>query len=726
MPTKDHNRQHIVLLWLFRTVITSVVILLMTDNVVVIINRTGSIAPNLPLWRRILVDILLPALYCIFSGIELNKKLAEYDKRLAINRQRQKTEKEKQNETIAKNRGKDPLDFLEEQAEAFRMSAINDPDSTDVDWEYLDGKNKERFTEELAELSKLKKIHYQRTILYVWDRLISIYNKVREHIDSLDDQQSEEYCLMLDLEQEVFSYIACAYYHSVFKDSKYCHKAILAKLDKEIKGNGDSDLIRRTADLCNISETLLLRYRNDQCVNCKVQGCLGRVDETHGILELVGPNCDKTLFGSDDERAESEDCIPSDGDELQQFKRKYGEDYAGNYVRSLVAMVGYHPDMTFRKLKEPWDWWKETYNKPYDFQWPAELEKTLISLIFREIEHTKDNERELEVTIFSLISPFKDTCQYLMPKLDDTMYVDGAITLLAYSLDDSHSIEGFKSKLELARNEAKAISKEQNLSRTEYLWVLMRAIREKKGILPFAFGNKDIRNLTDISDALHFYATIIEAALLRYGLRRDIFSYMRDSNVFLTDFVFVSELGDILDMNNDQVSVLVSRYGHTLSATSDDVFSVALENYEPGREIDLSSITSSPYNQMIHERLEKIGGGVNLLKLKTASLRTESLETKLSSRPEKKGSETIPVETSSTVHADFNFPSEIVDDNAHLKVSMACFVRHCVKNNLFEPYTKQAWSPVDGMLYDKNNRPISAKQLAQSYQDQMTKGTLAE
>lgn len=121
-----------------------------------------------------------------------------------------------------------------------------------------------------------------------------------------------------------------------------------------------------------------------------------------------------------------------------------------------------------------------------------------------------------------------------------------------------------------------------------------------------------------------------------------------------------------------------------------------------------------------------IGGVVTLFNVKAASLRIESLEKKLFSRPEKKGSETIPVETSSTVLADFNFPSEIVDDNAHLKVSMACFVRHCVENNLFEPYTKRAWSPVDGMLYDKNNHPISAKQLAQSFQDQLTKGSLAE
>ncbi len=76
--------------------------------------------------------------------------------------------------------------------------------------------------------------------------------------------------------------------------------------------------------------------------------------------------------------------------------------------------------------------------------------------------------------------------------------------------------------------------------------------------------------------------------------------------------------------------------------------------------------------------------------------------------------------------SEYNFPPEIVDKKSHLKVSMACFVRYCVKNELFKPYTKQGWTPIDGLIYSKTSKLISAKQLAQSYQDLLTKGTLDE
>lgn len=74
--------------------------------------------------------------------------------------------------------------------------------------------------------------------------------------------------------------------------------------------------------------------------------------------------------------------------------------------------------------------------------------------------------------------------------------------------------------------------------------------------------------------------------------------------------------------------------------------------------------------------------------------------------------------------SSLGFPLEIMDASNHLAVSMAAFVRHCVENGLYDPYTIEAWRPIDGLILNGKGNPISAKQLAQSYQDQLMKGTI--
>lgn len=625
---KDHNRNHIILHWLLKTIIISVVLTLFADTLVIIVNKTEPLSFYIPVWRRILIDCIFPVVYFVWSGIDLNKQLAKYDKQVAIQHKSQEPQNISREEKLEKYRSKEPIDYLEEQAEIFRIAVINEQSTLDIDWDYLNGENKERFTKELASLKNLDEEKYQRTILYIWDRLISTYNKIQKYIEGLEDQRSKEYCAMLTIEQLVFSYLAAAYFNSTFKDPKFCYRTILNKIGKEIQGNKGTDLIRRSADYCGISESLMLRYRNDQCVKCSVRGCMGRVDETHGILELVGPYCDDTIFEDNSEQQIHNELIPVQKNALEYFKTKYGEEYAGKYVHSVIAMMGYYPEMTFRKLKEPWEWCKEIYSMPFDFKWQTEDEEPLIELIFEKIKQVKDDEKELEAVVFSLISPFDGICHSLFPKANDKMYVNGAIALHTYSIDDSSSLDEFKEKWVQSIEETKRISKEQDLPELGNIWVLDYAIREKRGIVGLAFGNSDITKISDIFEELHFYATILEAALLRYGISRDIFSYMRNSNVFLTDYISESEIGAVMDMNDDQVSTLVARYGHTLSATSEDVFTIAIENFEPDRKIDTSSIKQSKLKQHIQDLLESIGGEIVVAKEPTEEDNTVTNEHK--------------------------------------------------------------------------------------------------
>lgn len=80
---KDHNRNHIILHWLLKTIIISVVLSVFADNLVIVVNKIESLSIYIPVWRRILIDFLFPVVYFVWSGIDLNKKLAKYDKQVA-------------------------------------------------------------------------------------------------------------------------------------------------------------------------------------------------------------------------------------------------------------------------------------------------------------------------------------------------------------------------------------------------------------------------------------------------------------------------------------------------------------------------------------------------------------------------------------------------------------------------------------------------------------------
>ncbi len=82
----------------------------------------------------------------------------------------------------------------------------------------------------------------------------------------------------------------------------------------------------------------------------------------------------------------------------------------------------------------------------------------------------------------------------------------------------------------------------------------------------------------------------------------------------------------------------------------------------------------------------------------------------------------IQTEEENNSELEYGFPEEIMDENHKLKVSMAEFVRYCYKNKYYEDYTRAAWKPIHNKILNNQGKPISAKQLAQSYQDEVSKG----
>lgn len=113
-----------------------------------------------------------------------------------------------------------------------------------------------------------------------------------------------------------------------------------------------------------------------------------------------------------------------------------------------------------------------------------------------------------------------------------------------------------------------------------------------------------------------------------------------------------------------------------------------------------------------------------LINVKTASYAIESLEKRMFSPQKGENPSYAPEQVNAPRQLEHNFPAEILNGEMQLVCSMSAFVRYCVSKEYYYPYTKKAWAPIDGLIRDTKDKPITAKQLAQSYQDMMSKGTL--
>ena len=67
----------------------------------------------------------------------------------------------------------------------------------------------------------------------------------------------------------------------------------------------------------------------------------------------------------------------------------------------------------------------------------------------------------------------------------------------------------------------------------------------------------------------------------------------------------------------------------------------------------------------------------------------------------------------------------LIDEDNKLSVPRTEFVRFCVKNGYFAPHRKENWKTIDSILKDwQTEKPITASQLTQSFQDLQARGQL--
>ena len=74
---------------------------------------------------------------------------------------------------------------------------------------------------------------------------------------------------------------------------------------------------------------------------------------------------------------------------------------------------------------------------------------------------------------------------------------------------------------------------------------------------------------------------------------------------------------------------------------------------------------------------------------------------------------------------DHALKENLIEEDNKLKVPRTDFVRFCVKNGYFSPHRKENWKTIDNILKDwQTEKPITAGQLTQSFQDLQARGQL--
>ena len=58
-----------------------------------------------------------------------------------------------------------------------------------------------------------------------------------------------------------------------------------------------------------------------------------------------------------------------------------------------------------------------------------------------------------------------------------------------------------------------------------------------------------------------------------------------------------------------------------------------------------------------------------------------------------------------------------IDENNQLQGSRSEFVRFCIANKYFHPYGREDWKSIDNLLKGPGGKPVTAEQLAQTFQD---------
>lgn len=155
-----------------------------------------------------------------------------------------------------------------------------------LDWEYIDGRNKENFIGLIIYLLKDSAESYYRQTLYIIDRVARLYHEIRlQDMGSSISETAETICTQC--ENLLESYLGIILLRNQAFPPKFCLYRIIKDLDIDIRVNWQY-LMDKMADFNNQSKNLNYKFQAVQCSKCDVEGCYGRYSDQFGPAKYIG------------------------------------------------------------------------------------------------------------------------------------------------------------------------------------------------------------------------------------------------------------------------------------------------------------------------------------------------------------------------------------------------------------------------------------------------------
>jgi hypothetical protein len=266
---------------------------------------------------------------------------------------------------------------------------------------------------------------------------------------------------------------------------------------------------------------------------------------------------------------------PKDED-LTAFERYLDVLYnVPDYLDAILIYLGVRPNYAFHHIEldrpEIQDFIAknmDSYQDRFSLWYSGDLEKE----VFLKVKELKHSEEELDDYIYSLLNSLQFISRYFYPDEDNDLLKKGSIALKLLELTPCSSSEDFRKRWIDAENKANTrydefpdpinlerISEEFDDSDAEPTFN-----EEFADDAPEKYFGTCIHGIYiwNISRSLSTFAAIVEAALLRNGIKNDLFYYQETCGVTVADQLTPGEISVYFDGTEKQAQTLIEKYGH--------------------------------------------------------------------------------------------------------------------------------------------------------------------
>ncbi len=269
---------------------------------------------------------------------------------------------------------------------------------------------------------------------------------------------------------------------------------------------------------------------------------------------------------------ESTDAILAGRPATEHFLSLYCNNTIAKYLWAITGLLGFEPDFSIRN----WNYdeiHSEEDLKMYqeDFVFPQfKRFKELVSEISRKIKELKSDSVELDNYVFSLLRPLASICEYIYPVPSDWRHRRGAKAIVLFATARQYDIDEFGN---MWREVADCVSRnpgQHSTSTSTLPEIFYKSYQDCADGIRIPINDGDAAKVSGIIDSLNIYASIIEGALLKNGVKTDLIYYQESSGIIaapvLEDWMIANHLG----WTEAQVETYFKKYKHRRSMPNDN------------------------------------------------------------------------------------------------------------------------------------------------------------